>query len=106
MCYRIYYLFYRNNAISPVNQLLTCLRLYATGGHLSTIADFMGISISSASRSVKIVSEAIANLHPQYITMPVLEEVVSTGNKFFEIASFPRMLGCIDGTHVRIQSPG
>ncbi|KAJ8966525.1 hypothetical protein NQ314_003478 [Rhamnusium bicolor] len=78
---------------------------YATGGHLSSIADFMGVSISSASRTVKNVSEVIASLREQYINMPMAEEAVSTANKFFQIASFPRVLECIDGTHIRIQSP-
>ncbi|KAK9703611.1 hypothetical protein QE152_g29232 [Popillia japonica] len=33
-----------NNCVSPMNQLLTCLRLYSSGGHLDSIADFMGIN--------------------------------------------------------------
>ncbi|KAF5308421.1 hypothetical protein FQR65_LT18156 [Abscondita terminalis] len=96
----------RNNALSPINQVLTCLRCYATGAHLSSVADFMGIAISSASRTVKKVSEVIASLRPHYINMPVAEEVVSVAKKFYDIASFPRVLGCVDGTHIRIQSPG
>lgn len=101
-----FYIIFRNNSITPVNQLLTCLRCYATGGHLSSCADFMGISVSSASRTVKKVTEAIASLRPLYVEMPRLEAAVATSNKFFQIASFPRILGCIDGTHIRIQSPG
>ncbi|KAJ8909350.1 hypothetical protein NQ315_008935 [Exocentrus adspersus] len=42
-----------NDSISPINQLLSCLRFYATAGHLSSIADFEGMAISSASRIIK-----------------------------------------------------
>lgn len=97
----------RNNAVTPMNQVLTCLRCYATGGHLSSVADFMGLAISTTSRTIQKVSQAIASLSPQYITLPVGEEQRhSTGRSFFSIASFPRVLGCVDGTHIRIQSPG
>lgn len=99
-------LFFRPNSIPPINQLLTCLRYYATGGHLSSIADFMGIAISSASRCVKKVSQVIASLVPQYVNMPRMEDAISTSSNFFQIASFPRVIGCIDGTHIQIQSPG
>jgi DNA-binding MarR family transcriptional regulator len=48
-----------------MNQLLACLRLYSTGGHLQQVADFMGMHISTACRIVKRVSEAIARLYGQ-----------------------------------------
>ncbi|KAJ8974150.1 hypothetical protein NQ317_003087 [Molorchus minor] len=73
----------RNNSISPVHQLLICLRCYATGGHLSSCANFMGIAVSSASRTVKKVTNVIAGLRPHYIEMPMLEDAVTTSNKFF-----------------------
>lgn len=90
-----------------MNQLLTMLRFYATGGHLSTIGDFMGIHEGTASKIIKRTSEAVARLRPTYIKMPENEaEIIDVQNKFFGIASFPRVLGNIDGTHIRIQSPG
>lgn len=27
-------------------------------------------------------------------------------NGFYELAAFPRVLGAVDGTHIKIQSPG
>ncbi|KAK4887491.1 hypothetical protein RN001_003762 [Aquatica leii] len=32
-----------NNSISPINQLLTTLRFYASAGHQNSLADFMGM---------------------------------------------------------------
>lgn len=66
----------------------------------------MGMAVSSTSRCIKRVSEVLAALRPLYIHMPVQAEAITTSQKFFEIASFPRVVGCIDGTHIRIQSPG
>ncbi|KAJ3619272.1 hypothetical protein MTP99_004967 [Tenebrio molitor] len=42
----------KNNSVAPINQLLACLRLYATGGHLDQIADYMGMHLATVSRIV------------------------------------------------------
>ncbi|XP_063913042.1 putative nuclease HARBI1 [Zophobas morio] len=97
----------RNAAVAPINQLLTTLRLFSTGGHLSSVADYMGMHLSTVSRIVKKVSEAIARLYPQIIKMPRTRmELRRTQNKFFEISRCPRVIGAIDGTHIKIESPG
>lgn len=68
---------------------------------LVSVADFVGVSIASASRIVADVSRAIARLYPKYI---VLQN--HTSQEFYNIAGFPRVHGAIDGTHISIQSPG
>ncbi|KAJ8981059.1 hypothetical protein NQ317_018032 [Molorchus minor] len=95
-----------NNAVSPMNQLLTALRLFSTGGHLSTVADYMQMDISTVSRIVVRVSEAIARLSPQYIRMPENGRFIEEQTKFYEIARFPKVIAVVDGTHIKIQSPG
>jgi DNA-binding MarR family transcriptional regulator len=65
--------FYRNNSVTPINQLLACLRLYATGGYLDQIADYMGMHLATVSRIVVRVSEAIAQLYNVYIGFPNTE---------------------------------
>lgn len=100
-------LYCRNDPVSPVNRILTALRFYATGAHLATIADFMGIHTATACRIIKRVSYLIASLSQRYIHMPTSqEEILEVQRGFYDIASFPRVVGCIDGTHIRIQSPG
>mgnify|MGYP005983876441 CR=1 FL=1 len=90
-----------------MNQILTCLRVFSTGGHLQNIADFMGMHLSTVSRIVKRVSEAIARLYRQHIKFPSTNDEMSENQRnFFSISGFPKVVGAIDCTHVKIQSPG
>ncbi|KAJ8914128.1 hypothetical protein NQ315_016205 [Exocentrus adspersus] len=96
-----------NKSVSPINQLLITLRLYSTGGHLQTIADFGGMHVSTVSRIVKRVSEAIAGLYRNYITFPNdIDGLRKIQQDFYDIASFPRVCGAIDCTHIKVESPG
>lgn len=98
--------FCRNNSVSPINQLLTALRFYACGNHQVGIGDFIGMHQTTVSRIIKKVSYAIASLAPIYITMPNQFEILRTQSDFFSMARFPMVIGCVDGTHIKIQSPG
>lgn len=83
------------------------LRFYASGSMLITCADFVGIHKSTASRIVRNTTRAIALLRDQYIKMAVTpEEILDMKLKFHEIAQFPKVIGALDCTHVRIKSPG
>ncbi|GFY57730.1 nuclease HARBI1, partial [Trichonephila inaurata madagascariensis] len=58
-------------------------------------------------RVVHRVIEAIASLLPDFIHLPVnREECKTVSRKFFNIAGFPKVIGALDGTFVRIVSPG
>lgn len=76
------------------------LRFYALGTMLISVADFIGVSKSTASRIVHDVSAAIASLYDRYIYMHQ-----DDADKFYRIAGFPRAFASIDCTHIRIQSP-
>ncbi|KAK4881710.1 hypothetical protein RN001_005029 [Aquatica leii] len=65
-----------NNSVSPMNQLLTALRFYASAGHLTAIADYMGMHTSTASRIVKKVTEAIAGLYDTAMAVIVATAVL------------------------------
>ncbi|XP_062531762.1 putative nuclease HARBI1 isoform X2 [Bombyx mori] len=90
----------RNHGISPLHQLLLTLRFYALGTMLLSVADFIGVSKASACRTVRDVSNAIAQLYSKYIYMHS-----DTEQDFYAVSRFPRVLGALDGTHIRIQSP-
>ncbi|XP_036143092.1 putative nuclease HARBI1 [Monomorium pharaonis] len=90
-----------------MTQLLLTLRVYATGSFLISAGDFSGVSTTSAHYIVHRVSEAIARLRPLYIHFPNTEEEIRKEQRqFYNIARFPRVIGCIDCTHIRVQSFG
>lgn len=93
--------------MSPIDQILTTLRLFSTGGHLDAVADSAGMHFSTVSRIVVPVSEAIAGLYQNYISMPnEMNEIRKTQQDFYNIAGFPKVVGAIDFSHFRILSPG
>lgn len=90
-----------------MQQILLVLRFCATGCMLQTIGDFAGIHKTTASQIVKKVLSAISLLAPDYIKMPMSQqEVEKTKRNFYDIAKFPRVIGAIDCTHIKIISPG
>ncbi|KAJ8915261.1 hypothetical protein NQ315_014768 [Exocentrus adspersus] len=38
--------------------------------------------------------------------MPNRQEQIHIQSRFYNISRFPRVIGCIDGTHIKIQNPG
>lgn len=90
-----------------MTKLLLTLRYNALGTMLLAVGDFVGVSKSSACVIVKEVSIALASLRSLYIHFPQTpEEVENVMVGFYSIAKFPHVIGAVDCTHVRIQSPG
>ena len=67
------------------------------------IGDTVGVDKSTVSRIVRRVSLALANLLPQFCQWPTDEQKKEIKAGFFKVAGFPSVVGCVDGTHVRIQ---
>ncbi|CAH1969791.1 unnamed protein product [Acanthoscelides obtectus] len=86
--------FEKNDAVSPMNQLLLCLRFYATGCTQLTAADFSGVSDTTAHRIIHRVTAAIASLYRQFIYFPRTKaEIQQTQRDFYVIARFPKRGG-------------
>ncbi|XP_031327365.1 putative nuclease HARBI1 [Photinus pyralis] len=97
----------RNHAVSPLQQLLVALRFYACGSFQIVAGDFGGLHRTTSGQIIRRVSRAIAELSPVYIKMPdTVEEMAIIKQGFYAIARFPRVIGAIDCTHIRIQNPG
>jgi hypothetical protein len=68
---------------------------------------FSGVHLSTVSRIINKVSRAIARLYPRFIRLPENEaEIREVQVNFYQIALFPTVVGAVDGTHIKIQSPG
>ncbi|XP_017468241.1 PREDICTED: putative nuclease HARBI1 isoform X3 [Rhagoletis zephyria] len=89
-----------------MQQLLICLRFYATGSFYITIGDFSSLHKSTVCRIITRVTKAIASLRSQFINLPSNGEILKIQEEFYNIARFPRVVSALDCTHVRIISPG
>jgi hypothetical protein len=88
-------------------QILITLRFYATGSFQIAVGDFGGIHRTTAGKIIKRVTIAIAKLKPQVIKFPTDERGwMEIQKDFYNIARFPCVVGAIDCTHIRMQSPG
>jgi hypothetical protein len=82
-------------------------RFYATGSFLITIGDFAGVSKLTVSKVILEISKIIAGYNNEFIYMPrTSEERNQMYSEFYKIAYFPTVIGTVDCTHIRVQSPG
>ncbi|XP_032689897.1 putative nuclease HARBI1 [Odontomachus brunneus] len=73
--------------------------------HFRCISDRFGIGKATAWRSVlKVVSGLYYHLHT-FIKWPSAEEVKVTWTYMKRKYGFPKVIGAIDGTHIRIAAP-
>ncbi|KAI8440283.1 hypothetical protein MSG28_001639 [Choristoneura fumiferana] len=99
----------RGLPISPLCQLLTALRFYATGTFQIVHGDMMHISQSTVCYIVKRVSRALALLMPEFIKFPA--NLRKTKEEFEKLGCVGRapglknIVGAIDCTHIKIKKP-
>jgi len=70
------------------------------------MGDLIHIHKSTVCRIIKRISVAIVKLRPHFIKMPTSrneQHAIQLG--FYRMRGFPRVIGAIDCSHVRIQSP-
>ena len=75
----------------------------ATGSFHQVVGDTVGVDKATVCRIVRRVCLALVELMPQYCQWPTEERKKEVKGEFFKVAGFPGVVGCIDGTHVRIQ---
>lgn len=66
----------------------------------------MGHDKATVSRVLTKFTDALIAKRDQFIKWPCTpDKLNATKNGFYEKAGFPNVIGCVDGTHVRIQAP-
>ena len=96
----------KETALSPCQKILVALRFYASGSFQSLVADTIVISQSSVSNIVNQVSNILHAKADSEIKMPTTvteQSIVASG--FSRAAGLPRIIGAIDGTHIRVKAP-
>ncbi|RZC32673.1 DDE Tnp 4 and/or Plant tran domain containing protein, partial [Asbolus verrucosus] len=79
----------------------------ATGAFQQLVVDHIKIHNSTVCRIIRKVTSKVARLERQHIQMPKTEaEMTEIKAGFYNLHGFPRVVGTLDCTHVKIQSPG
>ena len=81
------------------------LRFYATGSFQSVVGEMIGVDQSTACHTITTVTDALNMRVRGWIKMPTLAEANRPKQKFYAMREIPSVIGCIDGTHIRIQGP-
>ncbi|XP_040068766.1 putative nuclease HARBI1 [Ixodes scapularis] len=89
----------RSRALSAEQQVVVALQFYATGNFLIAAGDYICAHVSTGSRTVRRVTQALARRARDFIGWP------GEAKAFFEIGGFPSVVGAVDSTHIRIQAP-
>ncbi|KYN05601.1 Putative nuclease HARBI1 [Cyphomyrmex costatus] len=97
----------RGLPILPMMQLLIALMFYATNSFQIVHGDLRKYSQSSVSRIIKRVSILFARRLNEYVNFPQRRnDLMDNIRLFHNMAHFPNVSGCIDGTHICITNPG
>ncbi|XP_055913458.1 putative nuclease HARBI1 [Eupeodes corollae] len=95
-------------AVPKIVRLSACLRFFAEGGYQRGVGKDHDVGIAQSTFS-EVLSNFLnifeENLCPEWIKSQTAEEQRSTNLHFFEKYKLPGVIGCIDGTHVRIVGP-
>lgn len=96
----------RSAAIPVETQLLTALEFFGTGSFQWTVGGALGVSQPTASRIIESVSTEMCQLADRFIRFSRAQQDIHREKlAFAEIAGFPNVIGCIDGTHIAIKAP-
>lgn len=96
----------RNHAIDVQDQVLLTLRYLASGNFLQVVGDSVGVDKSTVSRSITSVCRALVKKNEDFIKFPkTAQEKMTIRDGFYNIGGFPNVIGCVDGSHIRIQAP-
>lgn len=96
----------RSRAIPVETQICVALRYLASNDFQLGVADDFNLSQSEVSLIVDKFVDALSVKANNFVKFPVSVDAVNeTKLKFFQVAEFPCVVGCIDCTHIRIQAP-
>ncbi|KAI4455490.1 hypothetical protein MML48_9g00008915 [Holotrichia oblita] len=70
-----------------------------------SICDRFNVGRATALRSVRRVTNALFRLAPRVIQWPSQDRAVIVMRGFEEASGIPRIIGAIDGTHIKIDAP-
>ena len=95
----------RSNSLSVSLQLCIACRFYSLGGYLSAIADVHHVRKTTASIQHWITLHKYCRLDSRLSEFVNFPNHALVQQSFYDYGQFPRIIGCIDGTHIKIKKP-
>ena len=95
----------RGFTLTSLQQLLVTLRYLATSTFQDVCGELVGVDQSTVSRTFSRVTDAMFRQARQRIFFPDQASANRTKRALYLSYGFPKAVGCIDGTQVRIQRP-
>ncbi|XP_046585276.1 putative nuclease HARBI1 [Haliotis rubra] len=95
----------RSHSLPPIIQVLIFLQFVASGAFHLLVAQSFSVSKATAGRCVHRVADSLCRLSTRFIAFPTGQRSLDVKRAFHAIAGFPKVLGCVDGTQIRIASP-
>lgn len=95
----------RRDTLSAEMQVLVALRFYASGSFQNVVGDTVNVHKSTVSRIVYRVSAALCRHARDFIYFPNQAQANRQKRQFLVKNNFPNVIGCIDGTQIKIQAP-
>ncbi|EZA52134.1 Putative nuclease HARBI1 [Ooceraea biroi] len=86
-------------------QCLIALWKMAMMDSYRSIADRFNVDKAAALRAVRRVTHALFKVAPHYISWPTNDQAQLVMRKFEENSRFPKIIGAIDGTYIKIDAP-
>ncbi|KAK0134426.1 putative nuclease HARBI1 [Merluccius polli] len=100
----------RQHGWGPTLETLVFLFWIATGSAYRVVARVFGMPITSIHRMVHRIAEEVVAVREKFIRLPQTEEeLLAMGEGFARLAGHPAFIkaaGAMDGSHIRIKSPG
>ena len=96
----------RSSDITLQEKVLICLKTLESGSFQNCSKDLAQVSQPSVSKTVTSFSDSMVKLALKFIFMPPTRaDIFETKHNFYQVAGFPGVIGCIDGSHIPIVAP-
>ncbi|VDL73941.1 unnamed protein product [Nippostrongylus brasiliensis] len=95
----------RSRSLTNSQKLGIFLETIGSSNLQRTTGVALGCSQSTVSRVIRDVSEVFWRRRNEFILWPTEEEQTAMSERFFDICRIPKVVGAIDGTHVKIIAP-
>ncbi|CAH2101079.1 unnamed protein product [Euphydryas editha] len=90
--------------IPSQTQLMIALWKMATADSYRSVCDRFNVGRATAVRAVRRVTRALFKRAPLFIQWPTGDDATTVMQGFEESSGFPKIIGAIDGTHIRINA--